>query len=221
MPTSRHLLRLADNYWLTAHDQRGRGCVSQHAIGLGLAGCLLGELVISQKIIFTTRGTVKIINPSPPPDRVGATLLGLIKDEVTEPNGVVQIRDWLNYLSGVGYPWVAQRLLENRVVEEVQVRQGLRKVNQFHVLDVNNLMEPAVHVSSRLRGRTPLEVYDVAFARFVYITNLASRFDPDLDEASWSYLRSLQDVLGFPPSLQFVLAETESMYGAAVLAHRI
>jgi hypothetical protein len=107
------------------------------------------------------------------------------------------------------------------VVEEVQVRQGLRKVNQFHVLDVNNLMEPAVHVSSRLRGRTPLEVYDVAFARFVYITNLASRFDPDLDEASWSYLRSLQDVLGFPPSLQFVLAETESMYGAAVLAHRI
>lgn len=219
MPTPRHRLRLADNYWLIAHDERGRGHVSQHAIGLGLAGSILGELLLFDKITFTPHGALQVLNGAPPPDRVGATVLDHIKTELVNPNGVVQIRDWINYLSGVGYSWVAQRLLDIHVVEQVRERQGLRKVIQYRVVDLNDAMLPAVHVASRLRAREPLKVWDIVFALFAHITNLGSRFDPDASDASWAYLRALQE--GLPPSLQFLLAETESMYGAAVLAHRI
>lgn len=222
MPTSPSLLQLADNYWLIAHDEyTGRGHVSQHAIGLGLAGCLLAELTVCtpMRISFRPNGTVIVLDRTPTADRVGATLLDHIVAEVDNPNGVHHIRDWLTFLSGVGYQWVTQRLLGKRVVEEIKVRQGLRKVTQFCVKDPNDAVMPAIHVAPRLRARTPLTAWDIAFARFAHITNLGARFDPEATEATWAYLQALQE--GLPGPLQFVLAETEAAFGAAVLAHRI
>src|SRR6266702_8332264 len=73
--------RLADDLWLLAHDERtGKPHLQPRATGLGLAGALLAELMLSHSIRLS-RGMVMAADGIPPRDEVARSVLRLVISE--------------------------------------------------------------------------------------------------------------------------------------------
>jgi len=57
---------LADDFFLIAHDDRdGRARLSPKSVELGLAGALIGELVLEQRV-FVEGPRLRLISREPP-----------------------------------------------------------------------------------------------------------------------------------------------------------
>ena len=109
--------RLADDLYLMAHHERtGRPLLASRAAGLGLAGGLLGELILADAIGIY-RGEV-IIGPTPPDDVLAATILSQVAGEAT-PRPVA---DWLAVLSRTAHGAVAGRLEQAGYLVAVEAR---------------------------------------------------------------------------------------------------
>lgn len=217
-------LYLADNLWLIGHDEyTGKGRVTEHTIGLGLAGSLLGELILHGSIDLSPRKEIIVLNRTPLNDVVANTLLTKIIDEYAQPPSrrVTQTRDWLNWLADFSYRWVAQRLIDNGMVTRSETRKmfGLSREVRHCVTDVNNAVLPAVRISTRLAERQPLSAPDLAFAKLALASGLERYLLLDVGKNERDYLNRLLAVLR--DSLSSVIAETESAIGDAVLSHRI
>lgn len=221
---ARHRLYLADNLWIIGHDEyTGKARISDHAIGLGLAGSLLGELILHGNVALSTRRELVVLKHESPPDEVGHTLLSQIIAETQRPRDVqvTQVRDWLSYLSEFAAAWTVQRLTSSGVLRTVHIRGLLGRSKATHpaLNDVNDAAVLSANISTRLADRSPLRTADVAFAAFTLVTGLERRVLVDLNENHRSYLRRL--LAGLPGSLRSLIAETEAAIGDAVLSHRI
>src|SRR5258706_454509 len=64
---------LADDFFLIAHDDRdGKSRLSQRAVEFGLAGAMLGELVLEQRILCEGP-RLRVISREPPSDPLAHT----------------------------------------------------------------------------------------------------------------------------------------------------
>lgn len=224
MVRAHHGLYLADNVWLIGHDEdTGKPHIAERAMGMTLAGCLLGELVLHNAVAVSRRGDIVVTRTEPPSEALAAQIFDEIATEQGRPRGdrVTAVRDWLTYLGESANRSVIGRLMGNGLVERVETRQllGLRRTVTHRVTDVNLGVRPAVHISSRLINRHPLRVDEVAFAGFALVAGLEKRLLLEVTDQQKAYVRRLMETL--PESLRSLLAETESAIGDAVLSHRI
>lgn len=98
--------RLADDLYLVAHhEQTGKPHVQPRALGMGLAGGLLVELLLSGSIRLW-RGVIITAGGVPPPDDAARSVLRLVTSEREH----LPARDWLLFLARTATGDVACRL---------------------------------------------------------------------------------------------------------------
>lgn len=224
----RHPLYVADRLWLIAHHETtGEGRVNDQFIDLALAGALLAELALRRKISVSQLGELQVLDSRPTNEAVTQAMLERIDGQNLFPpeHRVTLVRDWLVHFSGYAHSWVASRLEERGKVARFQTREGLlrRRVTRHRVVDINDSIQPGIHISSRLRRNEPLRIDDVAFAAMALAAELRDHllldFGPGSDGVVHdAYLRRL--IGGLPLSLRLLIAETQSAIGDAVLTHR-
>jgi hypothetical protein len=217
-------LYLADNLWLIGHaEQTGRRHVSELAMGLGLAGSLLGELVLHGQLGVSADRTLYITNTHEPPDALVRNILARIHTEQTRPatENVTQIRDWLRFISDTAEVAVARRLLNIDMVEQFEQRKPptfMKRETMYRVVDINDALTPMVPIKARLNERQPLRVHDTAFAGFAIATGLDWVLLEDTTDPDRLFLKNMLERL--PAALRSLIAETQSAVGDAVLSHR-
>lgn len=205
---------LADDFFFLAHHETtGRSRLNDGALGLGMAGALLAELVLVERITVAD-GRVRISDRRPPDDALAHTVL----DHLVNNPTVTAVRDWLRFLRQDANHQVGQRLLRAGQVRTIQVRRLLRTNVGYVPVDINTAAWPAARLAVTLGRGQPLATQDLVLTGLATATGL----DTDvLHDVPASAQRALPRQLAtIPPPLRELLAETETAVGEAVLTHR-
>lgn len=208
---------LADDFYCVAYDDRtGRSRLHPRVLGFGLAGALLGELVLFGRVTIDC-GILTIIDRRPPSDPLAHATLAHVTTYVQHRD----VRTWLAFLARTAPDAVVRRLVTGRVLgREEHRRLGLRRVSYLPA-DVNAKNAMAwrpVRLAGRLKSPERLDVPDAMLAGLVGVTGLTGvvLWQPELRNAGTTALSKA--VAGLPPPLHNLLAHVEAAVGDTVLA---
>jgi len=202
--------RLADDLYLIAHHERtGRPLLAARAGGLGLAGALLGELILAGAISVTA-GQLTVIGPAPG-EELAAAVLGLVAGEQQQrPAG-----EWLAFLARIAPAAVAGRLERAGYLTAARSWRGPRWIPA----DPDCAFAPVARVKSALDPGRPADTQAVALAALAAACGLGARLGLYLPAAS---RRCLPGAAGrLDPALREVITQTQAAVDSAMLAHRI
>jgi Golgi phosphoprotein 3 GPP34 len=205
---------LADDLFFVAHDSISmKRRLSERALGIGLAGALLGEQVLFRRITIGA-GHIRIVDPAPLRDALAHTVL----DHLNAEPDVTSVRDWLRFLSRDAYRDVGQRLIRERQLQVVEVRHFLRIVTAYEATATTRAGWPESRLAKRLGMGLHLEPADTVLAGLVEATGLDAYVLADTSATARDCLRRLVDSL--PTSLRDLIDETAAAVGDAVLSAR-
>ncbi|MFB9908333.1 GOLPH3/VPS74 family protein [Allokutzneria oryzae] len=207
-------LLLADDYYLIAHDDvTGASRCGEGRAGLGLAGALLGELVLFGAIDIDRRNIVILDAPAP-----GDPLARALLEELVRNDDVTSVPDWLQYLGQRAHKQVVQRLLHAGHVRATEVRRLLQTRTVYVPTDMNVAAWSAARLANALSKDEALSVPDTVLSGLVVATELEMEVFQYASPDVGRHLRRL--LAGLPPALRALLSETEAAVGDAVLRHR-
>lgn len=114
------VMPLADELFLVGHDQySGKSQVDDLALDTGLAGAVLGEMVLAGRLVVQHDTMIRVRDQRPYGDRVtDAALAEVLKQE--DPHSA---RSWVEYLRGHVRSMVAARLVLRGLVQQQFTRQ--------------------------------------------------------------------------------------------------
>ncbi|WP_432982012.1 GOLPH3/VPS74 family protein [Dactylosporangium sp. CA-233914] len=205
---------LADDFFLIAHNDRdGRSRLSARATELGLAGAMLGELVLEQRILVEG-ARLRVLSNEPPSDPLAHKNLATMVAEIQHR----EVRTWLQFLGRTAVEEVGQRLARVGLVEQTQVRRLLRSETRYLAADVNLPAGRVVRLRRLLTGFEPMRVADTTLAGLAEATGLTGHILWDRDPAGARRLQ--QAITTLPPPLRDLILQVESAVGDAVLSQR-
>jgi hypothetical protein len=205
---------LADDFFLIAHDDRdGRSRLSPKSVELGLAGALIGELVLEQRILVEGP-RLRLISREPPSDALAHTTLATM---LAEPQHR-EVRTWLAYLGQSATDSVGQRLVRAGIVEQQQVRKLLRSTVRYVASDINLPAGRVVRLRRLLTSGEPMRVADTTLGGLAEATGLTGHILWDSDATSVRRLHAM--VAALPPPLRDLIVQVEAAVGDAVLSQR-
>jgi Golgi phosphoprotein 3 (GPP34) len=210
------VLLLADDFFFVAHDSLSmRRRLSERAVGMGLAGALLGEQVLFKRITVRA-GHLRIVDARPPRDALAHTVL----DQLCAEPAVTSVRDWLRFLSRDAYEQAGQRLVREGHLSVREVRRFLRTSMAFEPTSPTRVGAPEARLAHRLSRGLHLELPDIVLAGLVSATGLDEYVLADISSKAnvRNYLRRL--VGGLPDSLRDLVDETAASVGDTVLNAR-
>jgi hypothetical protein len=113
-------LPLADELFLVGHDQySGKPQIDERTLDTGLAGAVLGEMVLAGRLRVDDDTTIWVRDQRPYGDRVtDAALAEILKQD--QPHSA---RSWVEYLSGHVRAMVAARLVLRGLIQQQLTRQ--------------------------------------------------------------------------------------------------
>lgn len=204
--------RIADNLYLLAHDDAtGRPFLQSRALGVGLAGALLGEQMFAgaiwvqaDQIEFTARGE--------PADDLGRHVLSiLLAERVRYP-----VRDWLTVLAATSGQDVGRRLGHAGYLTEVSSRwRGTRWVP----VDPDAAFAPLIRVRAVMDPARTATVADATLAGLAVSCGLGPRVLPYGPPGA---RRALDGVIRhLHPGLRELIAQTQAAVDSALLSHRV
>ncbi len=163
--------RLADDLYLLAHhEQTGVPHLQPRALGVGLAGGLLAELMLAGSIRLC-RGTVMPADGIPPGDDAARSALGLVVGEREH----LPVRDWLLFLARTATADVACRLAADGYLTRIGGRRPWRG-GRWVPVDADSAFAPLVRVKSALRTAGPLPVQNAALGGLATACGLGHHF---------------------------------------------
>lgn len=126
------VLPLADELFLVGHDEySGKPHIADNALDTGLAGAVLGELVLANRIYVGDDTTVMVRDQRPYGERVSdAALAEILKQREAHP-----VRAWVEYLRDHARIMVAPRLIQLGLIEKVQSRSMLKQIVRYPATD--------------------------------------------------------------------------------------
>lgn len=205
---------LADDYFLLAHDDRsGKAVISPKSLELGLAGAMIAELILEQRLLVEG-AHLRVLRTDPPRDALAHTILATM---IAEPEHR-QVRTWLAYLGQTAVDSVGQRLVRVGVAQQVQSRRLLKLVTRYIATDVNLAAGRVVRLRHLLTGLEAMHVADGTLAGLAAVTGLTGRVMWDGDPAGLERLR--RAVAELPPPLRHLIVQVEAAVGDAVLSQR-
>lgn len=204
--------RVADDLYLMAHHEvTGKPFVQPRALGTGLAGGLLAELMLGASINLGPDGAL-LPSRSWPGDQLARHVQDLIAAE-HEPH---HVRDWLLFLARTAADDVARRLERSDYLIRVG-RRGPWRSGRWVLVDPDCAFSPLVRVRSALDPARPLAAHGAALAGLAAACGLGFRLVQYAPESA----RRLDDALGqLNPRLQELVAQTQAAVDSAVLSHR-
>jgi Golgi phosphoprotein 3 (GPP34) len=205
---------LADEFFLIAHDDRsGRARLHPRAVSLGLAGALLGELLLAGRVQVRF-GLVGVVHPAPVSDPLAEAVL----DQLREQRTALDAHTWLAFLARGATDAVAQRLVRGGRVTLTRQRLGLWRPVRYLPTNLNDAAWPATRLRLLLSRADPVPTADVLLAGLVRACGLLGHVLWDNPPGAAAYLEHLASRL--PPPARELLAQTEAAVGNTVLAAR-
>lgn len=207
--------RLADDFWLMAHDElTGRARVAQRILGLGVAGALLGELAMSERV-GVRDGCVVVLDSRAPGDAVAGVVLGYLAAE----GRARPVRDWLVFLGESAAERVGARLSGAGLLVAHPSRVPLR-ADRLVPADTQSAVMPLVNLCTKaMRGR-PVDASGAMLAGLAQATGLDH---PGLWEVRNTprAARFLSETLAVlsPASLRELIRHTEAAVAGAITSH--
>jgi Golgi phosphoprotein 3 (GPP34) len=204
---------VADDLYLLGHDDRtGKPLLQPRALGTGLAGALLAELLLAGQISLRRDSAVVIVAGTP-----GDTIarLALVQQIAGEPRPQ-PVRAWLRFLARSAARDVALRLEAAGYLEHIG---GRAPWSQGRWIPVNRdwAFAPVLRVRATLDPAWPLSAHGAALTGLAMACGLGYRVAGYLTQAR----RPVPDVIAvLGPGLRELIAQTQTAVDSAVLSHR-
>jgi len=206
--------RVADDLYLMAHHETsGRPHLHPRAVGLGLAGALLAELMLTGHVRVWC-GEIVVADAVPPEERLIGEVLRLVLSEHERHSA----RDWLAFLARTAARDVARRLERSGYLSQLSARRPWRAVRWVPV-NAECAFAPIVRVKSVLDPSRPVPETSAVLAGLAAACGLGSRLALYLPPGT---RRRLDDAVGrLDPGLNELIAQTQAAVDSAVLSHRV
>ncbi|HVB44150.1 MAG TPA: GPP34 family phosphoprotein [Streptosporangiaceae bacterium] len=207
--------RLADDLYLIAHhDVSGKPFLQPRALGLGLAGALLAELVIAGRIRIGP-DAVTVTNATPPDEELARTVLGQILGEAQRH----PVQTWLQFLGRTATAEVAERLYRSGYLEHVSQRLPWRG-DRWVPVNSDSAFAAFVRVRSVLDASRSASASGAILAGLAQACGLGSRLS--VAAPSEGRRRSIEEaVRELGPDLLALIAQTRAAVDSALLSQRV
>ncbi|MEV4169243.1 GPP34 family phosphoprotein [Nonomuraea sp. NPDC049709] len=208
---------LADDFFLLSWDTTGSGKSRLHeqGVALGLAGALIGELVLHQRV--AVRGVrLDVTDARPVKENVADKVLA---DLGNSPHHT-DVRTWLAYLAQRSVEEVSGRLRNDGLLVREAPKILKRKQCRFFATDFSRAMWPMARLRLALAQCRPLSPQDMALATLMDACGLTDTVldDPDDRRAARHYLTTLLATM--PQPLSDLSRQVNAAVGDAVLTYR-
>ena len=210
-------LALGDEFWLIAHhDYSGKPLCAWPIMTAGLAGAILGELLMDRQVIFSQSRVIPAHHARQPLDGVAARAVAeLSRQPVAYP-----VRDWVTHFADVFYEPVCRRLAALQLVEPV--RGGPFGRRRFVPRDPTIGSSPSVllHYLIGILGDRPseLDYQSAALAGLTLATGLEGEIISDDPAMVRSGLRTMVQKL--PDDMLELLGAVQAVVSAVPLRVR-
>lgn len=205
--------RVADELYLIGHHEvTGRVHLSPRAVGLGLAGALMAELVLAGAVTVEA-GTVMPAGQGQPDDQLAAAVAGQIAGETPYR----PMADWLAFLARTAPGDVAARLASAGYLAPAPRRPW--QAARWQPTDPDCAFAPIARLKAALHLDRPGDAQSITLAGLAAACGLGPRLALYLPAGARTRTDALVCLL--PPELREVIAQTQAAVDAAVLAHRI
>jgi hypothetical protein len=206
--------RLADDLYLLAHHEvTGKPHLQQRAAGLGLAGALLAELMLSGNA-YLWPDRIAVTDRSPPEEGLARSVLGLLASEPEQHAP----RDWLLFLARTAAEDVARRLEQSGYLTRISSRRPWRG-ERWVPVDSDCAFAPFLRVKSALDSSRPVTVQNAVLAGLAVACGLGRRLALYLPPKAHHRLQEAAQQLH--PSLRDLIAQTQAAVDSALLSHRV
>jgi len=206
--------RLADDLYLLAHHEvTGKPHLQPRAVGLGLAGALLAELMLSGNA-YLWPDRIAVTDRSPPEEGLARSVLGLL---VSEPEQHAP-RDWLLFLARTAAEDVARRLEQSGYLTRISSRRPWRG-ERWVPVDSDCAFAPFLRVKSALDSSRPVTAQNAVLAGLAAACGLGRHLALYLPPKAHHRLQEAAQQLH--PSLQDLIAQTQAAVDSALLSHRV
>ena len=206
--------RLADDLYLMAHHEiTGKPHLQPRAVGLGLAGALLAELMLVGTICIQS-GEVTVADGTPPGDGLVRSVLALVLSEHERHAA----QRWLLFLARTAAADVADRLAQSGYLTRVTTRRFGRR-ERWVPVDADSAFAPLVRVKSVLSASGPAAADSAVLAGLAAACGLGHQLSLYLPPKARRRLDEAVDQLD--PGLRDLIAQTRAAVDSAVLSHRV
>jgi hypothetical protein len=205
--------RLADDLYLMAHnDSSGRPYLQPRAVGIGLAGALLAELLIAGGVIISSDGTVSASSVA-----ASDQLTARVQDQIARERERLAAGEWLQFLGRTATGDVAQRLAGTGYL--LRTPRRFWRPARWVPADSDCAFMPLNRARSALDSSRPPALHAAALAGLAAGCGLENRL---LDYAPPRGARSPQKAAALLPAvLRELIAQTQATVDSAVLAQRV
>jgi hypothetical protein len=204
---------VADDLYLLGHDDRtGKPLLQRRALGIGLAGALLAELMLAGWIGLRHDNAVVISSHVP---QEGMQRHPLLRQIVSE-SGPQPVPAWLRYLARSAARDVAVRLEQAGYLERID---GRIPWSQGQWIPVNQdwAFAPILRVRATLDLARPVTTHGAALTGLAVACGLGFR----LSQYRTQIRRPVHDAIAqLGSGLRELIAQTQTAVDSAVLSHR-
>jgi hypothetical protein len=210
---------LADQYFLIAHEDRtGRSRLHPRATGLGLAGALIGELILEGRVGIAD-GDLIILDRHPPTDALAHDILDLLIAQSRHRD----VRTWLAFLSQDAAARVGERLMRLGAVEPV-VRRRMLSTQTLYMPNSAEQRNAAAWAPARLanllvRG-VEMSVSDRLLVGMIAATGLTRHVLYDFEMHRHAFQTLPNAVESLPSDLRELVEITEASVGSVLTVGR-
>jgi hypothetical protein len=204
--------RVGDDLYLIAHHERhGRPYVQPRALGLGLAGSLLTELMLEGHVGIWN-GQLVVTDNRRPDEALADRLLKQLVSEYEHHS----VRDWLLYIARTAADDISRRL----EVAGYLVRSGRRwRGNRLVPVDADSAFAPMLRARAALDASGPPTDDDAVLAGLITACGLGFRL---AQYAPTEAGRSVdQAIAQLDAGLRDLIIQTRAAVESALLAHRM
>lgn len=208
---------LADDFFLVVWDTTGSGKPRLYlpAAALGLAGALIGELVLESRV--TLRGTrLSVADPRPLREEVAD---GVLADIGNSPQPL-DVRIWLAYFAKRSINDVAGRLQRAGCLTQESPKLVKRKQRRYVATDFGQAVWPATRLRLSLVRQRPMPPHDMTLAALVDACGMTDTVveDPANRHAARRHLAHV--LASMPRPLSDLSRHVSAAVGDAVLTYR-
>lgn len=206
--------RTADDLYLLAHDDvTGRPFLQPRALGTGLAGALLAELMFAGAVRVRAGG-IQLTPAGEPGDSLGRHILSVLQSE----RDWHPVREWLLFLGAEAEQAVATRLSRAGYVAAASAGRWRRKP-RWMPKDSDCAFASLLRVKAVMERDRPVQIADVALTGLAMACGLGPRvlqFGPaDARSTVETSIRQL------PFDFRELIAQTQAAIDSALLSHRV